>query len=458
MRSRIDRSLLLPLCNPDRYRALSPRLAALEHFETLSPQEQAAIQEHRIRSLLDHAYKTSPYYRLVFDEMGFRAVDWQYGQPIPLPELDGELLRANMEDLCSRRFRPDALRRFTSNSSPPTALWRDVESHREKAAMECHLNRLSGRGSARVLEIRPGDHHAEVAESLLARLIEEKLLRRVTAVLRNADDESFGHVLDRLNRLKPETLCGPSNLLAMFAEWLRKCNLPWHKPRRVITLGETPTPESRQSIAEIFASGVSAQYVCPDIGMLATECTEGERLHFHPWASYISLVPSGHSTDGSIYRLIVTDLLNYGMPLIRYDSGDCVLFDESPCPCGCWYPSITAVLGPAIENLIMPNGTVTAGEPMVTRAGRGFRTVRGVQLIQKTPDRMHLRFSSAENGPAADQELGIFRRNIEDAFRIPLHWTLERLPEIPCESSGKVRLAICEIHGGRQEYDSHPVN
>lgn len=342
--------LLLPLWDTDRYRGLAHRLAALEHFDTLSPQVQATIQEQRIRSLLDHAYKTSPYYRLVFDEMQFRSIDWQYGQPIPLPELNRELLRANMENLCSRKFRPDQLRRFTSSGSSPGAMWRDIEAHRDNAALQFHMNRLSGIMGARIFEIRPAERQPD-AENSVFRKIEERILGPFKAVVRNADDETFQNVLHRLNRHKPEVLCGPSSLLATFAEWLHNSGRVWNSPRRVITTGETPSPENRRMIVETFGCRATARYDCPDIGTLAIECP-GERLHFHPWASYISLVPAGRSSGGSIYRLIVTDLLNFGMPLIRYDSGDCVLFDESPCPCGCWYPSITAVLGPAIENLL----------------------------------------------------------------------------------------------------------
>lgn len=353
--SGLSSKLLLPLWDQDRYRGLTGRLAALEQFDMLSPQEQAAIQEQRIRTLLDHAYKTSPYYRLVFDEIQFRSVDWQYGQPIPLPELNRELLRANMENLCSRRFRPDELRRFTSSGSPPTAMWRDLDARRDNAALQYHLNRLSGIAGARILEIRPIDREPD-AENPVVRTVEERILGRLTAVVRNADDETFRNVLTRMNRHKPDVLCGPSSLLATFAGWLRSCGLAWHRPRRVITTGETPSPDNRRLIVETLGCRVTARYDCPDIGTLAIECP-GERLHFHPWASYISLVPAGRSAEGSIYRLIVTDLLNHGMPLIRYDSGDCVLFDESPCPCGCWYPSITAVLGPAIESLLDPSVT-----------------------------------------------------------------------------------------------------
>ena len=454
--SRVWHNLLLPLCDPDRYRGLADRLTALGYFETLPPQEQAAIQEQRLRSLLDHAYKTSPYYRLVFDEMRFRSVDWQYGQPIPLPELTRELARANMEHLCSRTFPPDELRRFTSSGSPPSAMWRDIDAHRDKAALQCHMDRLAGIAGARVLEIRVADRQPDDNENPVVRIIQERILGRFGAVIRNPDDETFRNLLNRLNRCKPEVLYGSSSLLAMFAEWLRSGRVAWHSPRRVITTGETPSPQARQTLREVFRCPVTAQYVCPDIGTLAIECQVGERLHFHPWASYISLVPVGHSSEGSIYRLIATDLLNRGMPLIRYDSGDCVLFDESPCPCGCWYPSITAVLGPAIENLILPNGSVTAGDAIVMRAGSGFHAIRGVQLIQKTPNTMHVRFASGEDSSAADQELGVFRRNIEDAFRIPLHWTMERVSEIPRERSGRVRVAICEITPHKPE--SRPAN
>ncbi|HLJ76037.1 MAG TPA: hypothetical protein VKT75_01415 [Acidobacteriaceae bacterium] len=439
------RKLLLPLCDRDQYRGLSARLAVLEQFETLHPQEQAAILEQRTRSLLDHAYKTSPYYRLVFDEVRFRSVDWQYGQPIPLPELNRELLRANMESLCSRAFRPDELRRFSSGGSPPTAMWRDVEAQREKAALEWHLNRLSGTAGARILELRPADRQQDGDMSSLRPTLQERIQGRFDALIRNADDDTFWNLLRFMNRRKPEVLRGPASLLAMFADWLRGCGMAWHRPRRVIATGETPSPESRQTVTETFGCMVTRQYVCPDIGILATECEQGERLHFHPLSSYISLAPAGQSSEGSIYRLIITDLLNHGMPLIRYDSGDSVLFDESPCPCGSWYPSVSAVLGPTIENLILPDGTVTAGVPIVTRASRSFRSVHGVQLIQRAPDTMHLRFSSDDNSGAADRELGVFRKTIEDAFRIPLRWTLERVAAIRGETSGKVRAAVCEI-------------
>ena len=457
MRSWLHQNVFLPLYDGDQYRGLASRMAELQSFDAMPVPEQVSILEQRIRGLLDHAYKTSPYYRLVFDQIRFRSSDWEYGEPLPLPELNRELIRANVENLSSRMYRPDQLRRVSSGATinvPPTALWRDEESHRNKAAMQYHLNRISGFDlGMRLLELRAAEREPGTDQHLLRRLYEQYVLGCLTANIRRHDDAAFRSLLQILNRYQPEVIRGPSTTLALFAEWLRSWATVWHRPALVIATAETPAIETRQVMAETFGCRITIQYFCPDIGLLAAECRDTERVHFHPWACYVSLVPTGRSVDGTVYRLIVTDLLNYGMPMIRYDAGDSVLFDEAPCACGSWYPSVPAVLGSAVESLVLPDGTLMAGAPMVMRARRSLRTVREVQLVQKSIDSMLLRFSATGDNSDADQELRVFRRNVEDTFRIPIRWTVERVAEIPRERSGKLRVAISEVSRDRSDPD-----
>jgi phenylacetate-CoA ligase len=447
MISWVHNHLLLPLCEPDQHLGLGRRLRELERFDARPRQEQLAIQEKRIRAILDHAYETSPYYRLIFDEMGFRAVDWQPGQPIPLPELTRERLCTNLEDIGSRSFTPEKMLRMMTRgtTASPMAIWRDVEGMRNKTAMQIHLNRVSGyEQGMRVLRLWGAERVQEHPSSWHRRFYEETLLGRVNCGAGQLNDTTCGSFLDALNRQESEVLYGYPSTLVAFAKWLQGSGKRWHKPRLVIVTGEMMTDEQRRIVEETFACEAIVHYGSRDMGMVAAEC-EGGRLHFHPWASYVELLPAGQSPAGPLYRLVLTDLLNYGMPLIRYDTGDCVLYDESPCSCGSWYPSVTEVLGRTVDHLILPNGTLMAGLPIVMRAGRTFRTIRQVQLIQKKVDTMHLLFSSAGDGASAERELAEFFSDVEDAFRIPLQWTTERVPEIPRGRSGKLRLAICEV-------------
>ena len=68
--------------------------------------------------------------------------------------------------------------------------------------------------------------------------------------------------------------------------------------------------------------------------------------------------PIAQSPDGPVYRLLVTDLLNYGQPFIRFDTGDCVTLTEQSCSCGRWFPLVGKILGRLEQGAIVANGIV----------------------------------------------------------------------------------------------------
>ena len=372
--SRLHSDFLLPLFHPDRHTGLGRRLRALEHFDTLSRHEQAALQEQRVRAILDHAYLSCPYYRLICDEIGFRAADWRAAQPIPLPELTRSLLCGNLEDIGSRAFRGDRLRRFVTacGPAPRIALDCDLEGLRDQTAVEYHLDRLSGFDHAsRVLRIEEGAPGHDGRSAGRWRLLAESLLDRAHCCALPGDDASLRGIVDTLNRWNPEVVCARSGALLRLAACLRSSGMRWRTPRLVVAVGESLTADERRAIGETFSCDVTVHYARCEFGKIAVECEAG-RLHFHPWACYVELLPAGRVPAGPLYRLVITGLLNYGMPLLCYDTEDCVLFDESRCPCGCWYPSVAAVLPrsaglPAFSAPGSISGPLPAGQPCLPR-------------------------------------------------------------------------------------------
>lgn len=422
-------NVLLPLCHPGLYRGLSGRLRRLEAFDSLSRQEQLAAQEERVLAMLDHAYHTSPYYRLVFDEMCFRASDWKQGLPIPVPELTRELLRTNREDIPSRAIHsaPISLR---------SAQRHDLEAARDRAALELYLHRLAGYyPGMRALSMSSSD--TEDRESSIDRF----LLNR-TFCAAALPDGSFGHFLDQLNRRIPDILCGDASTLALCSSWIAASGRTYHRPRLIVASSDAPQQEEREIIQQTFEAPVAVLYRGRDIGILGYECAQGGRIHLHPAAAYVELMPAGRSPEGSLYRLLVTDLLNFATPLIRYDTGVCAQLDESPCACGSAWPSVIPVPGRVADNLVLPDGSLLAGAPLVDRA---FRTIRQVQLVQKTVERIHLRYSARGQDPVMQRELARFLYDVEEAFGSPIQWTIERVSEIPRDPSGRLRIVICEV-------------
>ncbi len=445
----IHNNLLLPLCEPERHKGLGRRLRAIEAVDRLPAHEWAARQASSVRALLDHAYANVPYYRRIFDDTNMRPADWKPGTPIPLPLLTRDLLRANGEDLRSRAFARESLRtaRSGGTSSTPVAMWRDLEGLRNRTALQFYFNRAAGYdqgtssmhiwGAVRDLELHP---------SWRWRLYEQGLLRRTMCSGAELSPAIMDGFLQQLNRRKPKILYGYSGTTARFAEYLLQVRVPYHRPSQLIVTAEPLSLRDRETLEHAFGCPVTEHYGSRDVGIIAAQCEAG-RFHFHPWGSMIELLPIAQAENGTLSRLIVTDLTNSGMPLIRYDTGDCVVHDDSRCPCGLAYPSVLGIHGRAHDNFVLPDGSLVTGITLSTRLGTlTFRAVQQVQLIQKSVDHVHLRYSAQGDPSVIDADLAGLRAEMDRALGRPMRWSADRLPEVPRERSGKFRITISEVH------------
>ena len=447
----IHNAVILPLLEPERHRGLVGRIHQFELYDARPRDEQIAIQERKVRAILEHAYATTPYYRRLFDEAGFQASKWKSGEPMSFPMLTRDRVRVSGEDLRSRAFTDSMVRRATTGgtTSVPVRIWRDIEALRQKTAMQFHLNRQSGFDQGvPVLNIWGAERDLVLTPGWKWKVYEQVLMRRHNAGAGQLSERVLANFAEKLNRHRPRILFGYAATIAIFAEYLSAQGKPFHKPEHLIVTAEPIAAETRERMEQIFGCPVTEQYGSRDIGMVAAQCGAGHRLHFHPAACYTELVYAGDSTDGAMYKLIVTDLLNRGMPMIRYDTDDCVLLEEGPCACGSWYPSVKKVLGRTVDNFAMPDGSFVTGIAVtaaITRVQEGFSHIRQIQLIQKGIEHFHLRYA-AEGGVSDIQvELSKFRSEIEKLLQARVRWTAERVNEIQRERSGKMRFCISEV-------------
>ena len=444
--------IVLPLFEPERHRGLDGRLRKFAEFDAASPNEQLEMQAKSLRRLLDHAYRTTPHYRRLFDDLGFRSTDWIPGEALPLPMLSRDDLRFRNDELRSRQFTMDELRagRTGGTTSTPVLLWRDLEGLRDKTALQFHLNRQAGfdQGDS-VLMIWGAERDLAMNPSWRWKLYEQTLMRRYPAPAGQLSDAIFDSFLQKLNRHRPKVLYGYSATTARFAEYLTANSFAHHNPESIILTAEPLSSDDRKIIENTFGCKATEHYGSRDVGMVASQCEEHRGLHFHPAGCFVEFVEAGTTPEGRMYRLLITDLLNYGMPLIRYDTEDCVLLEESPCPCGRHSsPAVRSILGRTLDNFTLIDGTQIPGiaiTVVMAKIGRGFENVSQVQLVQKETDLMHLRYSANGNELAIRQELNKFQEGVEDLFKSRLRWTETRLPEILREESGKLRLCISEV-------------
>jgi len=121
------------------------------------------------------------------------------------------------------------------------------------------------------------------------------------------------------------------------------------KPRGLDALlshAETLPADLRALAREIWDTRVIDSYACAEAGMMALQCPDHD--HFHVQAETVIvevLRDDGRAcAPGEIGRVVVTDLVNFGMPLIRYELGDRAEAG-APCACGRGLAVITRIIG-----------------------------------------------------------------------------------------------------------------
>lgn len=445
--------VVLPLFEPDRHWGLGGRLKKFAQFDRLSESRQREEQAARTKRILTHAYATVPLYREAFENAGALPSDWEIGEPIPLPLTSRETVRLHADRMISNKFKPKQLRDAITGgtTSTPVILQRDVEGQRDKLALQYHLNRWFGYDQGdKMMAVWGAQRDLEMNPSWRWKIYEEKIRRQIPAPAGQISGEVFERFLQRLNAYKPKVLFGYSVTMTRFAEFVAAKNVPHHKPKLAIVTAEPVSDADKRTIGSAFECEVVEQYGSREVGMVASECELHDGLHFYPAACLPEFEFHSMTPDGPMHRLIITDLLNYGMPLLRYDTGDCVMLeeDDSPCACGRWFPRVKTVLGRLLDTLILADGTEIPGLAVANNMlglTHSFRFITQVQVIQKAMDLIDVKYVSRGDETENASELARVLEGLQRVFPIPMIFRFIRVDDIPRAASGKLRPCIREM-------------
>jgi phenylacetate-CoA ligase len=155
-------------------------------------------------------------------------------------------------------------------------------------------------------------------------------------------------IVDRLNNVRPavQALQGWPSLIRELALEAMQGRLTI-KPTWVSVAGELCTPVVRESVRSAWGIEASEFWGCSE-GTYAFPCGVGEGMHIaddlvilEPADADGNVVPYGQPAE----RMLLTNLFNLAQPLIRYDLVDAVTMTDEPCPCGCAHRRITSVNG-----------------------------------------------------------------------------------------------------------------
>ncbi len=426
-------------------------------YDELSHSNAADLEvrsQAKLNELFVHAYDTVPFYRSRLTAAGYRRGDHVDAEGLrQVPLLTRRDLLDHREELWSRAYKQEELLPTSSGgtTSVPVTFYRDPASQLEKTALQWHLNEIS--------DYKPGDaafflwgaqFDYAANPSWRWKMFERYVMRTIYAHTSRLDDAMFAQHLVRWNDLKPHVLYGYSNPLVEFCDYLQRVKAKFHRPKTVICTAETLTPEQRAAIESTMGCKVFIHYGSRELGMTAAECPS-QRMHYVPTATHFEMVPVEDAEEG-VCELVCTDLINRGMPLIRYKINDCVIPHTGSCDCGLSYPLLGHVIGRVGDMLYMPDGTKISSIAMSNMAIKVMRDSPGiseVQFIQNELGSLTLRFVASPQ--FSNEYLYTLEARLREYCHRDLRWNFERVSEIPRERSGKMRTTICNLPRKRVE-------
>jgi phenylacetate-CoA ligase len=438
---------VLPLVQPAQYRGLAGELRKHEAFERKSLAENQEIQWESLIRLLRHAYDTTPFYRQRFDSAGIHPR--QISSPLDLqkiPVLTRDDLRHHQDELWSRSYPREALPAAATGGTTdlPVRLLRSPESLLKKGAVHSRFNAWAG--------LWPGDKifylwgaRIDFAQnpSWRWRLYDRYVNRRVWAPVSLLNEQILESFRLSLNQFRPRTIYAYPTPLAHFCEYLRDCGKTFHRPVSAICTAEPLLDHQRQVIEEVLACPVFEMYGSRESGMIAAQCEYRQGLHLNPHAAYLEFIPlEGHESGGAC-EILITDLLNYGMPFVRYKINDCALLGQEKCKCGRGYPLIAKIIGRTADMFQLPNGDRVPGltlHRLITEDCSGFKKI---QVIQDTLSDFRVRF--VRGAEFEEAHLSLLSKRLGQRFGDSLRWKFESVDDIERERSGKTRFCISHV-------------
>ncbi|HMI91017.1 MAG TPA: glycosyltransferase [Polyangiales bacterium] len=373
-------------------------LAQLKQSQWLAPDALRALQERRLRQLIARACADVPYYRALFARAGLRPDEIRTLDDLRrVPLLDKATVRAELErGLRSRSADPRALLRIATSGSTGEPFVLDVE----RAQLE-----LRWASTMRALEWtgwRWGDPQARLWHQTIgmsrSQIVRERLdawlLRRSFIPAFELRPDNLAAFLARLRRQRPVLLDGYAEVLNLLAYYAAEHGIDGVRPKAVMSSGQVLCDQVRAEIEQRFGAEVYDKYGSREFSGIAYECDAHQGHHVMAESYIVELLTDGRpARPGEIGEVVITDLSNHCVPLIRYRIGDlAVAMDERErCPCGRGLPRIGRIEGRTSSVLLCADGTWLPGSFFAHFFKDYHASIRHYQVAQREPGAFELR-------------------------------------------------------------------
>jgi phenylacetate-CoA ligase len=428
-----------------------PTLRILAEMERADSLDLAALEQLRaakLRALLEYGVANVPYVQRIFAEAGITPAQIQTTADLTrLPVIRKPEVRRERLNLRSRFA--GKLTPFSTGGSSGEPLLFDLPRDRMASWIACRQRVMRWFGlSVGSRECALWGSPVEVTRQDRLRALRDRLFATQLLSAFEMSEAVMSRYIDLLVRRGCDTIFSYPSSVYLLCRHARKQDVDLRRAgvKTVFVTGEVLLPEQRALVSEVFDCPVANGYGGRESGFIAHECPRGG-MHIMADAAIVEILgDNGHPLPaGEPGEIVVTDLYSREVPFIRYATGDLGTLSPQPCPCGRPLLLLERIEGRTTDSIVAPDGTILHALSAIYI----LREIEGIaqfRIHQQARDRFRVQL--VPNDQYTDANDDRIRDGFRKRLRARVEVTIERVPSLAAERSGKFRYVVSDVAPG----------
>jgi phenylacetate-CoA ligase len=417
-------------------------LRSLNSSQWWDPERLRALQLDRLKSIVDYAYNNCRYYQ---SHWGDRPDIGSLPEVTRLPLVTKADIANKLHDFVSSRYSTNSLISASTGGSTGTALqvYFDTECQKMRNAAAMRSDGWAGWQPGALTGALWGTPPVAVTlKERIRSVFHDRVIYLDTMLINESTMATFA---SQLATRGAKVLFGHAHSLFVFASFVKATDTKLPPIHGIVSTSMMLLDSERMTIEDAFRCRVSNRYGCEEVGLIASECEQHTGLHVNAEHVLVEIVrPDGSpAAPGESGRIVVTDLVNHAMPLVRYEIGDMAVGTNALCGCGRGLPLLAKLVGRLADNLCRRDGSQIAGVSLVEKTLTAIKGLEQLQIVQESIDDFLLNVVPTRDYSQASEEQ--LAKTITNIFGQGVRVTVRKVERLSQERNGKYRFAICRV-------------